>query len=75
MITVTIVNFVLPGLYVERAPLAQSGIAVRELSDRALSRTIGAAWRNSSSRSAEYELLISFVRTAISQNFPRFVLV
>ena len=65
----------LPGLFVERAVTPKSGLAIRELSDRALSRTIGAAWRNSSSRSAEYELLIGFVRKAISENHPRFVLV
>ena len=65
----------LPGLYVERSALAQSGIAIRELSDRSLSRTIGAAWRNSSSRSEDFELLIRFVRAAISAHFPRFILI
>ncbi len=65
---------ILPGLFVERSALTQTGIAIRELSDRSLSRTIGAAWRNSSSRSDEYELLITFIRTAISTHFPRFML-
>lgn len=65
----------LPGLYVERSARMQSGIAIRELSDRSLSRTIGAAWRNSSSRSEEYELLIAFIRKAITTHFPRFMLV
>lgn len=65
----------LPGLYVERALSRQSGIVVRELSGRAISRTIGAAWRRSAVRVDDYGLFIEFVRNAISSNFPRFMLV
>lgn len=64
----------LPGLYVERATSAQSGIVVRSLSGRTLSRTIGAVWRESSARADEYELLIKFVRAAVAENFPTFML-
>lgn len=64
----------LPGLYVERAVKTQSGIAVREMSGRALSRTIGAAWRESSARAEDYELMIQFVQAAVSDHFPHFML-
>lgn len=64
----------LPGLYVERAAKLQSGVVVRELSGRSLSRTIGAAWRNTSTRVDDYELLIRFIRSAVADNFPRFLL-
>ncbi|MEM7670504.1 MAG: LysR substrate-binding domain-containing protein, partial [Pseudomonadota bacterium] len=64
----------LPGLYVERAVRGQGGIAIRELTGRALSRTIGDAWRTTSSRADDYVLLTDFVRSALAHHFPRFVL-
>ena len=65
----------LPGLFVERALHRQAGIAVRELADRKLNRTIGCAWRNTSTRTEDYQLLIGFIRDAITVNFPRFMLI
>ena len=65
----------LPGLFVERALLGQTGITVRELADRKLNRTIGAAWRNTSTRTEDFALLISFIRDAVARNFPRFMLI
>lgn len=64
----------LPGLYVDRTTRDQGGIAIRELSGRALSRTIGAAWRSSSAREDDYRLLTDFIRTAVSRAFPAYVL-
>lgn len=65
----------LPGLYVERAVGSHSGITVRQLKGRSISRTIGAVWRTSSAQEADYKLFISFVRDAIATHFPRFMLV
>ena len=64
----------LPGLFVERAIRDQTGIVVREMTGRSLSRTIGAAWRNTSSRVDDYQLLIEFIGKAIARHFPRFML-
>ena len=65
----------LPGLFVERGLRSQAGIVVRELTGRSLSRTIGAAWRKSSGRVDDYQLLIGFIRSAIATHFPKFMLV
>ena len=40
----------LPGLYVERWARSQGGVAIRDLEGRSLTRTVGAVWRNTSSR-------------------------
>lgn len=64
----------LPGLFVERALHGQTGIVVRTMTGRQLSRTIGAAWRKTSSRTGDYQLLIQFIRGAVAQHFPRFTL-
>jgi LysR family hydrogen peroxide-inducible transcriptional activator len=64
----------LPGLFVERAVRGQTGVVIRDLAGRQLSRTIGAAWRSTSSRIDDYNLLIDFIRTAVSHRFPRFML-
>ena len=65
----------LPGLYVERAARVQTGIVIRTLHGRALSRTIGAVWRASSARADDYQLLVHFIRNAITKHFPKFLLV
>lgn len=64
----------LPGLYVERVGRSQDGIVIRELSGRAITRTVGAAWRVSSARADDFELLIQFIRAAVAKNFPKFML-
>lgn len=64
----------LPGLFVERGLHGQTGLAVRTIKGRHLNRTIGAAWRSTSSRTEVYELMVDLIRNAIARHFPRFML-
>lgn len=65
----------LPGLYVERTVNADSGLMIRDLEGRALSRTIGAVWRETSTRGDDFALLITFIRAALGRHFPHFMLI
>ena len=65
----------LSGLYVEAVARHDDSIAILDLSDRQLYRTVGMAWRQSSERQAEYSELAELLRSLISQAFPRFAIV
>jgi len=62
----------LPGLYVHSA-MGKDGTVIRvELKGRALYRTIGLIWRDTSARKAEFEQLGHHVRETVRRSFPQF---
>lgn len=64
----------LPGLYVEAALGRQSGVVALELRGRQLYRTVGMAWRRTSARESEYQVLLGFVRDTVAREFTSFTL-
>ncbi|MEM6461210.1 MAG: LysR substrate-binding domain-containing protein [Pseudomonadota bacterium] len=65
----------LPGLYVEAVAGHDKSIAIRDLADRQLYRTVGMAWRQSSERQNEYSDLAELLRSLITKAFPDFAVV
>lgn len=59
----------LPGLYVRREILSDPSLTLVEIKGRALSRTVGMAWRRSSARQDSYAKLASFFQQAIDGKF------
>ncbi|MEL6316289.1 MAG: LysR substrate-binding domain-containing protein [Pseudomonadota bacterium] len=67
----------LPGLFVHAELGADGrgrGVVALELKGRALTRTIGMAWRRTSAREPDYRLLLSFLRAAVERERPGFTL-
>ena len=64
----------MPGLFVHAVLPRVSGVVALELKGRSLSRVIGIAWRKSSNRTSEFEILKNYVRDAIADNFEGFAL-
>ncbi|MGI9426423.1 MAG: hydrogen peroxide-inducible genes activator [Hyphomicrobiaceae bacterium] len=62
----------LPGLYVHAMLGKDSTVKTVELRGRAIYRTIGLLWRDTSARKAEYELLANHIRETIKRSFPKF---
>ncbi|MEM8785195.1 MAG: LysR substrate-binding domain-containing protein, partial [Pseudomonadota bacterium] len=62
----------LSGLFVETSLSGRSGITVLTLKDRALYRTLGLAWRRTSVRRREYEILAGEMGKTIETDFPGF---
>lgn len=60
----------MPGLYVRRELTTDTSLKVLTLHGRALHRTIGMAWRKTSSRRAQFEAVAELFRTTIRQEFP-----
>ena len=65
----------LSGLYIEAVARQDDSIAIVDLVDRQIYRTVGLAWRRSSERQDEYEKLAILLRDLISQKFPQFTVV
>lgn len=64
---------ILPGLYVRSELEKDKGVVVRSLKGRAISRTIGIAWRRRSPREAEFLKLSDHIRMAVRRHFPDFM--
>lgn len=62
----------LPGLYVKTALNNDKSVKAMELKGRALYRTIGIVWRNSSARQAEFKGLVDHIKNAVKRGFPVF---
>lgn len=62
----------LPGLYVHSALTRDSSVRPVELRGRALYRTIGLLWRDTSARKPEFELLAHHIRETVKKSFSKF---
>ncbi len=62
----------LPGLFVRSVLDQDTTVTAREIKGRPISRTIGIAWRKSSSLTAQYETLADYVRETIKREHPDF---
>ena len=62
----------MPGLFVQSALPRVTGVVALELKGRSLSRVIGMAWRKSSHRTSEFEILKQFVSDAVARDFKGF---
>ena len=64
----------LPGLFVKKEILAESGVKILKLSGKPIQRTIGLVWRNSSSSADTFDRIAIHLREAVRENFPDFML-
>src|SRR6056297_1594534 len=62
----------LPGLYAGSVASRDENLAVRTLSDRAVHRTVGLAWRRSSVRAEQYMDLAAIIREQVAKKFEGF---
>ncbi len=62
----------LPGLFVHSTLAMDSSVKMVELRGRALYRTIGLLWRDTSARKSEFEQLAQHVRDTVRENFSKF---
>ena len=60
----------LPGLYLRTISSRDSSIKALQLEGRSIYRSIGLAWRRTSSRKGQYERLGQFTRELMSRGFP-----
>ena len=63
----------LPGLFVKKEVLAESGVKILKLSGKPIQRTIGLAWRNSAPNEDTYHRIAMHLRDAVRMNFPDFM--
>jgi LysR family hydrogen peroxide-inducible transcriptional activator len=63
----------LPGLYVKSVLAMDQSVEARQIKGRAISRTIGLVWRQTSGLDAQYRKLAGFVGETIARDFPDFV--
>ncbi|MGI9524676.1 MAG: LysR substrate-binding domain-containing protein [Hyphomicrobiaceae bacterium] len=64
----------LPGLYVHSNLSKDSAVRTVELKGRALYRTIGLMWRQTSARKDEFVRLAEHIRETVKRSFPKFQL-
>lgn len=64
----------LPGLYVHTSLSKDASVRAIELKGRALYRTIGMMWRDTSAREAEFERLAQHICETVKRSFPKFQL-
>ncbi|MGI9478346.1 MAG: hydrogen peroxide-inducible genes activator [Hyphomicrobiaceae bacterium] len=62
----------LPGLYVHSALSRDASVKPIELKGRALYRTIGLLWRDTSARKPEFEQLAQHIRDTVKKSFSHF---
>jgi LysR family hydrogen peroxide-inducible transcriptional activator len=62
----------LPGLYVKSVLSMDQNVQARQIKGRAISRTIGLVWRQTSSRDAQYHKLADYVGETVARDFPEF---
>ena len=62
----------LPGLYVHSALARDSSVKSIDLKGRALYRTIGLLWRDTSARKPEFEQLAQHIRDTVRRSFSQF---
>lgn len=62
----------LPGLYVQTILAQESGVVAMPLTGRGLYRTIGMAWRRTSPRVQDFQVLGDMVQSTVARDFPGF---
>ena len=60
----------LPGLYVRAVAARDDSVAIIELNDRAIYRTVGMMWRRSTARHEQYRELAQLLRSLVEREFP-----
>jgi len=60
----------LPGLYCRAVAARDDSIAILELGDRSIYRTIGIMWRRASARGEQYRDLARLLRVLTAREFP-----
>ena len=61
-----------PGLFVSSSLAKDSSVRPIELKGRAIYRTIGLMWRDTSARKPEYKQLAQHIRETVKRSFPKF---
>ena len=64
----------LPGFFVRSMLDDSSGVVALELKGRSLFRTIGLVWRRTSTRDADYRMMLDYLRRTVASEFPGFTL-
>ncbi len=63
----------LPGLYVRSALSLDRSVRAHQIKRRAIYRTIGLVWRQTSALASQYEMLADHVHETVKREFPDFV--